>query len=81
MKTIQVFYSKQPCLNVDEGFGLNRDRNPDSGWGEVRSTNMSLSKTVVLTPELRQTLLEDLAYVYGQNTKIFSEKLKEFEFI
>lgn len=62
-------------------FGTNRDRNPNRGWTELRGTNMSNAKEVELTEELKQTLLEDLAYAYGNNTSKFTEKLKEFGFI
>jgi hypothetical protein len=43
---------------------------------------MSEAKEVELTPALRQTLLEDLAYAYGDsNPKKFTEKLIEFGFV
>lgn len=42
---------------------------------------MSYAKEVELTPELKQILLEDLAYAYGRNTNKFGQKLKEFYLI
>ena len=81
MEKILVFKKKQPCLNIQDGFGLNRDRNPDSDWNELRVTDIKSAKKTKLTPELKQILLEDLAYVYGNNSKTFREKLKEFKFI
>lgn len=87
-----VFYRTQPCLdiseldvttgpNVGKKCSLNRDRNPDRGWSELRNTILSLAKEVEETYELRQILLEDLAYTYGRNTTKFTEKLKEFKFV
>lgn len=85
MNTIKIFYNNQPILSIIECditgnlYGLNRDRNPDNGWGELRKTIISQAKEVELTDELKQILIEDLAYVYGQDSKKFSEKLKEFK--
>lgn len=87
-----VFYRTQPCLdiseldvttgpNVGKKYGLNRDRNPDRDWGELRNTILDNAKEVEETYELRQILLEDLAYTYGRDTTKFTEKLKEFKFI
>lgn len=88
MKTIKTFYNIQPVLdirvektpgpNFGKEYGLNRDRCPDRDWGEYRSTSMDLTKDTELTPELLQILVEDLANYYGENSKLFSEKLKEF---
>ncbi len=88
MKSILVFGNNQPCLDVIEEkgtkdsiwLGLNRDRSPDSGWDELRKTILKNSRQVNLTKELKVTLLEDLAYAFGQDTKKFNEKLKEFGF-
>lgn len=86
-----VFYGNQPCLDIEvcqtpgpnfnRKYGLNRDRNPDRDWSELRNTDLSIAKVVKDTPELRQILLEDLAYTYGRDTKKFSEKLKEFGYV
>lgn len=87
-----VFYGNQPCLeiselevtqgpNIGKKFGLNRDRQPDADWGELRRTTLDNARIVTDTPELRQILLEDLAYTYGRDTNRFREKLKEFNFI
>lgn len=93
MKTILVFSNNQPCLNIStldvkEGtpnygkkYGLNRDRFPDRDWGELRSTSLAYAKEVELTDELKQILLEDLSYAYGNNTQLFGNKLKEFNLI
>ena len=86
-----VFWGNQPCLdttvcdtpgpNLNKTYGLNRDRNPDRDWPELRRTDITTGKYVKETPELRQTLLEDLAYTYGRDTKKFTEKLKEFGYV
>ena len=88
MKTIKTFFGNQPVLeiqtNTSQGpnfgkeYGLNRDRNPDRDWGEYRISSMGNSQDTELTPELLQILVEDLAHYYGENSKRFSEKLKEF---
>lgn len=87
---ILVFCTNQPCLdittldvpkdtpNYGKRFGLNRDRNPDRDWSELRNTSLEYAKEVELTPKLKQILIEDLAYTYGSNTSKFSDKMKEF---
>lgn len=89
MKKIKVFYKNQPCLdiqsdkdasgNVIRQYGLNRDRNPDRDWSELRNTIMTNAEEVELTTELKQILIEDLAYAYGQDSAKFSEKMLEFD--
>ena len=80
----------QPIIHTEASassgsrFGVNRDRFPDSGWDELRTTNLDFNKTTVLkldTKELKLTVLEDLAYAYGRNTKKFSEKIEEFKIL
>ena len=82
------FIHNEPILEIDNyGFGLTRDRYPDSGWNELSNTNLenrkineidiSLSENL----EYRHILLEDLAYTYGSNSKKFREKLIEFKLI
>jgi hypothetical protein len=90
---ITVFYGNQPMLNCttyeQEGpnkgrkYGLNRDRCPDRDHGQLHNTALDCDycKEVELTPELRITLLEDLAYAYGSNTVKFRAKLIEFGLI
>ena len=90
---IKVFHNNQPVLdiftldvpkntpNYGKKYGLNRDRNPDRDWNELRSSDMSNVKEVVLTKKLKQILLEDLAYTYGNDSHKFSLKLKEFKLI
>lgn len=90
---ILVFYGNQPCLeikqldvpeetpNYGKKYGVNRDRNPDRDWSELRQTSLEYAKEVELTPELKQILLEDLAYTYGSNTSLFASKLKEFNLL
>jgi hypothetical protein len=89
---ILVFYGNQPCLDITtcdvEGpnfnvkYGVNRDRNPDRDWSELRKSRISTNtKEVEMTPELKIILLEDLAYTYGQDSKKFNAKLKEFKLI
>lgn len=92
-RKIIVFGGNQPCLNISkldvkEGtpnygieYGLNRDRNPDSSWSELRETILSEGKLVDLTDDIKIILLEDLAYAYGSDTKLFNQKLKEFNLI
>jgi hypothetical protein len=78
MKKILVFGHNQPCLDVRGNMGLNRDRNPDRDWSELRDTTLLYAKEVEMTNELKQILLEDLAYTYGSVTDKFASKLKEF---
>ena len=79
MRKINVFYRTEPCLEVKDGFGLHRDRNPDSGWNEWRKTTIDLMEEVVLTPELAQILIEDIAHYYGQDSKLFTEVMNKFK--
>lgn len=92
MKTIKVFPGNQPCLdittseitvgsNVGKKYGLNRDRNPDRDWSELSKTTMYSAKEVELTPELKQILIEDLAYAYGSDSIKFRAKMIEFELL
>ena len=94
MKKVFVFHHNQVALDiiVESGshqsssnhkvqFGLNRDRQPDSSWNELRNTRLDQAVELELTPELKQVLLEDLAYAYGQDSEKFTEKLKEFKLI
>ncbi len=67
--------------NYRREYGVNRDRDPDNGWSESRQTCMTYSKEAELTPDLKIKLLEDLAFVYGRNSKMFSQKLKEFNLL
>jgi hypothetical protein len=89
---ILVIYGKEPILNIQieqsEGpnkgnkYGLHRDRNPDRDWSELRSSLINdRCKEVELTLALKIILLEDLAYTYGQDTKKFNAKLREFQLI
>lgn len=91
METILVFNGNQPCLHIEKytkiskdspnynkSFGLNRNRNPDNNWGQLTSTCTSYAKKVELTSELKQILIEDLAYAYGNSSELFTAKLKEF---
>jgi hypothetical protein len=70
------FIHNEPILEIDNNnFGLVRDRFPDYGWTELRSTKLenrkineidiSLSENL----EYRHILLEDLVYTYGSNSK------------
>ena len=92
MKKIKVFSGNQPCLdittsnmtvgpNVGRQYGLNRDRNPDRDWPELRNTIMDNAKDADLTSELKQILIEDLAYAYGSDSIKFRAKMKEFNLI
>ena len=83
------FLNKQPILEVNEsGSGLNRDRSPDSGWSELRNSNLenpSVKEKIEMidisleeNKEYRRILIEDIAYTYGNDTNKFRSKLKEF---
>ena len=88
---IFVFYNNQPCLDIvqykTEGvnymasYGLNRDRNPDRDWGELRRTRLTEAKEVELDERLKLILLEDLAFAFGNDSKKFRDKLYEFKLI
>jgi hypothetical protein len=88
MKTIKTFYNNQPVIdirtekaigpNFGKEYGLNRDRNPDRDWSEWRSSLMDNAKDTEVTSELLTILVEDLANYYGENSRLFSSKLKEF---
>ncbi len=90
MKTIKTYYG-QPILDTVKGisagkevdFGVFRDREPDADWGQIHQVNLERLaekiKEQPLTEELKIKLLGDLAYAYGNNTKKFEEKLKEFQ--
>ena len=85
---IKAVYGIQPILDVQDGisagktvpFRLNRDRIPDNGWPQLRSTNMSsdVIKEVPLNAKMKLILLQDLAYTYGQNSDKFTAKLVKF---
>ena len=76
---IKVFDGIEPCLLEVGGMGIHRDRNPDAGWGELRKTILSEAKEVELTPELKITLIEDLAFYKGSDSEIFSELMRIFK--
>ena len=82
---VKVFSGNQPALDTElrgnTMMGLNRDRSPDYGWSQCRFSNMTDAREVELTKELKQILLEDLAYAFGNDTKKFNQKLKEFNLI
>ena len=61
--------------------GLNRDRNPDRDWPELRRSNINYCKEVELTDELKKILIEDLAFAFGNNSEKFYQKLREFNLI
>lgn len=74
-----VIYKTEPILHTDGIFGMHRDRIPDAGWSELRSSRLEGKvEDLPATPELLQILLEDLAYAYGENSTKFIEKLREF---
>lgn len=91
MKKILTYYG-QPILDVVKGisagkqvdFGVFRDRNPDRDWSELQQVNLTTDrglKEIELNDVMRKTFIEDLAYAYGRDTKIFGEKIKEFNLI
>ena len=79
---IQLIHNR-PILEIEDEMALNRNRDTDRTWGGlVKSSIVHYKvKEVELTSELKQTLLEDLAYTYGHDSKKFSEKLKEFNLL
>ncbi len=82
MSKILVFNNNQPCLDIQSnGTGVNRDRNPDNGWDELRVTNIEYAKEQELSLELKIILIEDLAYFLGKHSDKFTAKLKEFNLI
>jgi hypothetical protein len=82
MQKILVFNGNQPCLDIQsDGTGVNRDRNPDAGWDELRASNMKYAKEQELTEELKIILIEDLAYFLGKHSNKFTVKLREFNLI
>lgn len=69
-----------PILEFDKDRGgLSRDRNPDRDWPELRRTHLQYLKEV--TSKLKQVLIEDLAFAFGNNSEKFYQKLKEFNLI
>lgn len=85
-KTIKVIHGNQPVLEIkcdhstmNEPEYLNRDRNPDAGWNELRWTrSLKCIKEIEMTPELRQILFEDLAFAFGHDSKKLAERMKHF---
>ena len=86
MKTILAFYGIHPVLNQstcnipspNQGnkYGLRRDGN------EIKNTIIDdKCIEVELTPAMKLTLLQDLAFVYGQESVLFAEKLQEFNLL
>ena len=71
-----------PILDINADLmGLNRDRNPDRDWPELRRSNINYCKEVELTDELKKILIEDLAFAFGNNSEKFYQKLREFNLI
>lgn len=75
---IFVVYGRLPVVHINGTLAVYRDRDEN---GETFQRPFSDTTHVELTPELKQTLLEDLAYFYGNNSKKFTEKLKEFNLL
>lgn len=83
---ILVLPGNQPIVKLvwDEQqqsyFGSNRDRDPDSGWGQWRNTRVGEEdgrcKRIQLTPQLTKILIEDICG-YFDNKQVV-EKLIEF---
>lgn len=83
MKSPRVEHSK-PIDKADEHTALIHYMNDDECQMEYDSdVNMignGMIKEVELTAEMRQTLFENIAYVWGSDTPKFLSKLKEFNF-
>lgn len=83
------FNYNQPILHINnEGFGLNRDRNPDRDWGQLRNTRIEGNKNIkeidISLPEnyyYKLTLIEDIAYAYGLDSVKFINKMIEFKLL
>jgi hypothetical protein len=86
---IKMYNGRQPILNIEKGisagketdFGVCRDPHPDRGWGEIHSVNMEMAKIVevdIADEGVLLTLLTDLAYVYGNDSKKFKEELVKY---
>ena len=84
------FLYNQPILDIDsEGFGLNRNRNPDTDWAELVKTKLDnytnnikdIDISLTMNLEYKLILLEDLAYTYGKDSMKFRNKLIEFNLI
>jgi hypothetical protein len=86
MKTILTFYGIHPVLNQwtytipgpNQGnrYGIRRDGD------EIKNTLIDdKCIEVELTTAMKLTLLQDLAFVYGQESMLFAEKLKEFDLL
>jgi hypothetical protein len=82
MEVIKAVWGIQPIVDIDsDGFGLNRDRMPDRDHGALSRANIAINDRVNEVPldnKMKTTLLEDLAYIYGSDSKKFTAKLKEF---
>lgn len=85
--SLYLVFGKYPIVKFkeeyDNVFGLYHDRNSDS-QNVLKYRNISICDKVTIineseiTLEIKQTLLEDIALIFGTNTLIFSEKLREF---
>lgn len=89
LKTIKAVYGRQPIFEIVKGisagvevdFGIARDRNPDTGWGEFSQYNLELSnkiEEVLFDDNMKKILLEDICAYYGKNAY---KKLKEFDLL
>lgn len=81
------FINNQPIIDIDSRkFGLNRDRNPDFGWNELRWSNLEehnvqeIDISLTMNLDYKIILIEDLAFAYGQSSR-FKQKLIEFNLI
>lgn len=94
MNRLMTFYGVEPVIEtkVENGktYGLHRDRNPDSGWGEWRWSLIDKNEMVCHEAKLEEMpkkeagdllriLIEDVANLYGKESRKFSEKLAEFD--
>ena len=85
--SLYLVFGKYPIVKFkeeyDNVFGLYHDRNSDS-QNVLKYRNISVCDKVTIineseiTLEIKQTLIEDIALIFGTNTLIFSEKLREF---
>jgi hypothetical protein len=85
--SLYLIFGKYPVIKFKEEygnvFGLYHDRDSDS-QNVLKYRNISVCDRVTIikeseiTLEIKQKLIEDIALIFGTNTLIFSEKLREF---
>lgn len=86
MNYIEFTTQNEPILNRIDEYVLIRRRGLDRNWGydtKIKYNTLNTKQINIKHPdniEYLIILLEDLAYVYGNNSKLFNQKLKELIF-